>query len=88
MELEYRAFADGAKEAAYLSRLLSEIQLSETSVSLSCSENQILTDPSTASIPTIVDAHLFCDNTSAIKLTHNSIFHAHSKHIELHHHYV
>jgi hypothetical protein len=29
-----------------------------------------------------------CDNQSAIKLTHNPIYHARSKHIELQHHFV
>ena len=29
-----------------------------------------------------------CDNQSSIKLAHNLVYHARSKHIELHHHFV
>jgi hypothetical protein len=31
---------------------------------------------------------IHCDNQSAIKLTHNPIYHARSKHIEIQHHFV
>jgi hypothetical protein len=34
--------------------------------------------------PTIIS----CDNQSAIKLSNNPIFHAITKHIEVHHHYI
>ena len=33
-------------------------------------------------------SHLFCDNMSSIQLTNNPIFHARTKHIEVHYHYV
>lgn len=87
-EAEYRALADGAKEAVHLNRLLQELQLSSIGVSLTCSEDKIIGDLSQASFPTEIDLHLHCDNVSAIKLARNPVFHARSKHIELHHHYV
>lgn len=31
---------------------------------------------------------IFCDNQSTIKLAKNSVYHARSKHIEVHHHFV
>ena len=31
---------------------------------------------------------IYCDNQSAVKLAHNPIYHAKSKHIELQHHFV
>ena len=31
---------------------------------------------------------MHCDNQSAVKLAHNPIYHAKSKHIELHYHFV
>lgn len=37
-----------------------------------------------------IDLHLYYDNdnTSAIKLAKNPVFHARLKHIELHHHFI
>lgn len=55
---------------------------------MTCSEDKIIGDLSQASVPTEIDLHLHCDNVSAIKLARNPVFHARSKHIELHHHYV
>lgn len=34
------------------------------------------------------DLHLHCDNASAIKLAKNPVFHARTKHLEIHHHFV
>lgn len=31
---------------------------------------------------------LYCDNQSAIQLAENSVFHAQTKHVEVHHHFV
>ena len=31
---------------------------------------------------------IFCDNQSTIKLAKNPVYHARSKHIEVHHHFV
>jgi hypothetical protein len=31
---------------------------------------------------------IYCDNQSTIQLTKNQVFHARTKHIEIHHHYV
>lgn len=35
-----------------------------------------------------VTIQIFCDNNGAIKLTENPVFHAHSKHIDIRHHFV
>lgn len=87
-KVEYGALIDGAKEATYLSKLLNKIQLLEVGTSLKCFDDQILQDLSHTTVPTMLDAHLFYDNTSVIKLAHNLVFHTRSKHIELHHHYI
>lgn len=34
------------------------------------------------------DLHLHCDNMSTIKLAKNPVFHARTKHLEIHHHFV
>lgn len=31
---------------------------------------------------------LYCDNQSTIKLVNNPVFHARTKHIEVHHHFI
>jgi hypothetical protein len=86
---EYRSLADGAKEAVFLKRLLQELQIPTTGhIPLECSNNQVITDLQEAHLPTSVDITLQYDNISAIKLARNPVFHARSKHIELHHHYI
>jgi hypothetical protein len=88
-EAEYRALAEGAKEAVHLKRLLEELNiLSNIQVPLNCSDDKALEDLRDAQIPTTVDITLNCDNISAIKLARNPVFHARSKHIELHCHYI
>jgi hypothetical protein len=88
-DAEYRALVDGAKEAIFLKRLLQELDVFKFShVPLQCSNDQLLLDISQAHLPTTVDISIQCDNVSAIKLARNPVFHARSKHIELHHHYV
>jgi len=39
-------------------------------------------------IPTNSPTTIFIDNQSAMRLTENPVFHAHSKHIDIHHHFV
>lgn len=85
-EFEYHALADGANEAIYLSRLLHELQLSTIGVSIGFFEDVVLKNLPTTTMPTEIDLHLQCNNINAIKLAHNLVFHAWSKHIELHHH--
>jgi hypothetical protein len=88
-EAEYRALSDGAKEAVYLRRLIQELKLQVPSkVPVNCSSKNVQSDLSSASVPTELDVHLHCDNSSAIKLARNPVFHARSKHIEVHHHFI
>jgi hypothetical protein len=38
--------------------------------------------------PTDYQVRIFCDNLSSIRLAENPIFHARTKHIEVHYHYI
>jgi len=38
--------------------------------------------------PTNYQVRIFCDNLSSIRLAKNPIFHARTKHIEVHYHYI
>jgi hypothetical protein len=88
-EAEYCALADGAKEAVYLKRLLQELDLPSVSkVPVDCLSKEVHLNLSKGAVPTELDMHLRCDNSSAIKLARNPVFHARSKHIELHHHFI
>jgi len=84
-ESEYLSLSSGASEAAWLRRLLHELQISSSSnpLSLTLSSAKIRTDLQPAK-----PISIHCDNQSAIKLAKNPVFHARSKHIEIHHHFV
>jgi histone deacetylase 1/2 len=77
-ESEYRALSDGAQEGVWLHRLLQELQYPSNP------STEATTHRATPT-PSIV---IFCDNQSAIKLSHNPVFHAKSKHIEIHYHFI
>ena len=82
-EAEYKALSDGAQEAVYLRRLLDELQVTTTTiVPVSCKEKEV-----TDSLP-MTKTILHCDNQGAIKLAKNPVFHARTKHIEVHYHFV
>jgi hypothetical protein len=75
---EYRALNDDAQEAVWLHQLLLKLQ--------------VMPSPSSSTFfhashpqPNI---KLFCDNQGALKLSHNPVFHARSKHIEIHYHFI
>jgi hypothetical protein len=88
-EAEYRSLAEGAKEAVYLKRLLQELDLPTINqVKVECSHAQVYSTLQEARAPTELDIHLNCDNISAIQLARNPVFHARSKHIELHYHFI
>jgi hypothetical protein len=88
-EAEYRSLSDGAKEAVYLKRLLQELTLQlPKQVPVNCSDTQVCSEIHKAQTPTEIDVHLHCDNISAIQLARNPVFHAPSKHIEIHHHFI
>jgi hypothetical protein len=77
-ESEYRTLSDGAQEAVWLHRLLIELQV--TPPKLSSSSSPIL--------HTTYSIKIFCDNQGALKLSHNPVFHARSKHIEIYYHFI
>lgn len=88
-EAEYRALSDGAQEAVYLKRLIQElIHVELPSTNVKCKDSQVTLDLSKAHIPTQHDIHMYCDNASAIKLSRNPVFHARTKHLEVHHHFI
>lgn len=88
-EAEYRALSDGAQEGVYLKRLIEELQhcrMASTEVKF---KNQEISDNlKYAAVPTIQDLHVSCDSMSAIKLAKNPVFHARTKHLEIHHHFI
>lgn len=81
-ESEYRALSDGVQEAVWLSRLLQELQVLPSLPTPVCHSNEDIS----LTLPNSIQLH--CDNQSAIKLARNPVFHARSKHIEIHHHFV
>lgn len=88
-ESEYKSLSNDAQESVHLSRLLNELPISsELRVPIHCLSTTALNDLSKASVPTSQDTHMFCNNSRAIKLAKNPVFHACSKHIEISHHYV
>jgi hypothetical protein len=85
-EAEYRALADGTKDAVYLKRLLAELAFPiPSTIPVDCHSHQVTSSLTDSGI-TELDLHLHCDDSSAFKLAHNPVFHACSEHIELHYH--
>jgi hypothetical protein len=83
-EAEYRALSDGAQEGIWLSRLLKELNISPCpTFPLNQGSQEITTNLSTPSV-----LHMHCDNQGAMKLAKNPVFHTHSKHIKIHHHFI
>jgi hypothetical protein len=80
IESEYRALNDGAQDAVWLHRLLTELQVVHTPPSSALFSFSLLLRSFSIT--------LFCDNQGAMKLSHNPIFHARSKHIEIHYHFI
>jgi hypothetical protein len=80
MESEYCALNDGAHEVVWLHRLLLEFQVTTSHPSL-------LKEPHIFR-PQKFNIKLFCDNNGAIKLSQNPIFHARSKYIKIHYHFI
>lgn len=82
-ESEYMALSTSTQKAVYLRRLLAELPLpSLPFVFLSCKDSLI--PQALPSSPPV----LHCDNQGVIKLAKNPVFHARTKHIEVHHHFV
>lgn len=82
-ESEYLALSSGAQEAVYIRRLLLELQLlPDCEVFLQCTNDNIV-----SALPSS-QTTIHYDNDGAIKLARNPVFHARTKHIEVHHHFV
>ena len=64
-EAEYIALTHAAKQMIWIRRLLNEIGLDQTKLTLIC-----------------------CDNLSTITITHDTTYHAHTKHINIYYHFI
>ena len=84
-ESEYRALSGGTQEAVWLHRLLAEL-LYPCVQSLPSVQSKLHTNPDSSITQPSID--MYCDNQEAIKLSHNPVFHAHTKHIEIHYHFI
>lgn len=58
------------------------------SIPIKCHDSEIQADLKHANTPTSAGLHLSCNNQGAVKLSHNPMFHAKTKHIERKHHFV
>lgn len=87
-EAEYKALSDASQEGVYLKRLLQELQHVGNTATIHHTSNEISENLSPACQPTLQDLELLCDNVSAIKLSKNPVFHARTKHLEVHHHFI
>jgi hypothetical protein len=82
-ESEYCALSDGAQKAVWLHQLFIELQVVYTPLSYALSSfSPLKHSPPSFSIT------LFYDNQGTMKLSHNPVFHARSKHIEIHYHFI
>jgi hypothetical protein len=82
-EAEYRALSDRAHEAVWLFRMLYELQNSHHPLVPIQHENSEVS----SNLSSSTSLHINCDNQGAIKLVKNLVFHAKTKHIEIHHHW-
>lgn len=85
-ESEYISLSIGVSEATWLYQLLQELDFDSKPpswISLSFSNDKI--DSNLAIFRPI---SIYCDNQSTNKLAKNLVFHARTKHIEVHHHFI
>jgi hypothetical protein len=80
IESEYRALSDGTQEAVWIRRLTNDLGLDAKSITLNTADSKIISN--------LKPTKMYCDNQGAIKLAKNPIFHARTKHIEIHHHFI
>lgn len=85
-ESEYVSLSTGTQEVVWLSRLLTKLGLTESTpktLPLSYTSQAINSDLAKAGKLT-----MHCDNQLALKLAKNPVFHARTKHIKVHHHFI
>jgi hypothetical protein len=80
MEFEDQDLSDSVQEVVWLRRLLLELQVYTPSTLFSWFHAHAPKKKFSVTI--------YCDNQGAIKLAQNLVFHARSKHIEMHYHFV
>jgi hypothetical protein len=74
----------GTQEAVWLRRLLTELgMMASDRIPLQHASNQLHSD-----LQPSQPIKVSCDNQSSIQLARNPVFHARTKHIEIHHHFV
>ena len=84
IEVEYCALSDSTQEGVWISHLLYELHLYPHTTTPMHHDNPNITN----NLFTSSALYIRCDNQGALKLAKNPIFHARSKHIEIHHHFI
>jgi hypothetical protein len=82
-ESEYRALSDGAQEAVWIKRLFSELGNDTQAIKMQAHDQRMLEELHRGG-----SLQILCDNQGSIRLAKNPIYHARTKHIEIHHHFI
>ena len=95
-EVEYIALTEASKEVIWMRRLLPEIETRDiesfsTDIRKHYDDSTMQWEPAedTSPLPTLSPPTMICvDNQGAMKLADNPQFHNHTKHIDIHYHFV